>query len=69
MGITLIIITSEYPCRRCGQLIHPGEKAVKYKSAKSLCNATEIYSFFYHEGCWKPRRKKLIQEEFPIILI
>ena len=54
MRVILVELSKERDCHKCGKKIAVGEKAIKTVARSSSCSATEIYSVYVHELCWKP---------------
>ena len=54
MRVTLVELSQERDCHKCGKKIAVGEKAVKTVAGSSSCSVTEISSVYVHEQCWKP---------------
>ena len=55
MRVTLVELSQERDCHKCGKKIAVGEKAIKTVARSSSCSVTKVDSSYVHEGCWKPR--------------
>lgn len=58
MSVFFITAKEERYCKGCKKTIKVGEKMVKTKTRVFSCTQTEVYSVYYHENCWPPRKRR-----------
>ena len=54
----LITLKEARPCRRCGEQIMVGQKAVKSIGRDSSLFDSGATTVYLHEECWKPNRNQ-----------